>query len=156
MLCSRKGRKPALLPRIRNAACEGSPLSETYAPPLFRLSTNESKLLVCASIVAVPQTSHRYQLAVAFMLAADVAALAAVVSFDRETVSAERGGAATPSSQVSALEGPRRPGRYGSEIGAVRLHFEVRFRGFCQRARLAIRSYILKPDVLVVAGRTHS
>jgi hypothetical protein len=88
------------------------------------------------------------------MFADDVAALAAAVSFDRETVSAERGGAATPSSQVSALEGPRRPCRHGSEIGAVRLHFDVRFRGFYQRARLAIRGHILKPDVLVVAGCT--
>ena len=62
------------------------------------------------------------------MFADDVVALAAAVSFDRETVSAERGGAATPSSQVSALEGPRRPCRHGSEIGAVRLHFDIRFR----------------------------
>src|SRR5580704_13316323 len=90
------------------------------------------------------------------MFAADGVALAAAVSLDGETVGAERGGAAAPSSKVSALEGPRRPGRHGSEIGAVRLHFDVRFRGFYQRARLAIRGHILKPDVLVVAGRTHS
>lgn len=107
--------------------------------------------------MVVTQTSYRRALAGCDpFLPLDVAALPAAVSFDRETVSEERGGAAAPSSQVSALEGPRRPCRHGSEIRAVRLHFEVRFRGLYQCARVAIRSDILKPDVLVVAGRTHS
>jgi hypothetical protein len=106
--------------------------------------------------VVVTQTSHRHALAAVIHFCLGCSGASHSRGFDSETVSAERGGAAAPSSQVSALEDPRRPCRHGFEIGAVRLHFEVRFRGFYQCARVASRSDILKPDVLVVAGRTHS